>query len=212
MGFKLPLFPLKTVLFPGSQMVLRVFEPRYVAMLNDILKDELPFGVVFCTNMENETGTMAAVGCLAHITEYTSFDDGTWLIKVEGGERFRITRLHQNQPYLTADIDALDEDVDMALDDPVFTSIQQLLEIYRDLLDDIDPDMVQEMPEDLSGVDLTFLAMDQLILPDERRQAMLEISSLRVRCAQTLDLLRKEIETLRFLLEDMDDEPARQVN
>ena len=40
-----PLFPLKTVLFPGGVLPLKVFEQRYIQMTKACLKDEKPFGV-----------------------------------------------------------------------------------------------------------------------------------------------------------------------
>jgi Lon protease-like protein len=45
----LPLFPLKTVLFPGGILPLKVFEQRYVSMTKACLKDNAPFGVCMLT-------------------------------------------------------------------------------------------------------------------------------------------------------------------
>ena len=46
MTLTIPLFPLKTVLFPGGVLPLRIFEPRYLDMVSDCLKDETGIGVV----------------------------------------------------------------------------------------------------------------------------------------------------------------------
>ena len=46
---ELPLFPLKTVLFPGGVLPLKVFEQRYIGMAKACLKDERPFGVCLIT-------------------------------------------------------------------------------------------------------------------------------------------------------------------
>ena len=43
---RLPLFMLNTVLFPEQRLSLRVFEARYMDMVTDCLKKELPFGLV----------------------------------------------------------------------------------------------------------------------------------------------------------------------
>src|SRR6202040_3944466 len=48
----LPLFPLKTVLFPGRLLPLKVFEQRYIDMTKACLKDERPFGVCLLTRGE----------------------------------------------------------------------------------------------------------------------------------------------------------------
>ena len=42
----LPLFPLGTVLFPGMQLPLQLFEPRYLQMFGDIARQDSRFGVV----------------------------------------------------------------------------------------------------------------------------------------------------------------------
>ena len=42
----LPLFPLNTLLFPDGVLPLRVFETRYVDMVRERMKADLPFGVV----------------------------------------------------------------------------------------------------------------------------------------------------------------------
>ena len=42
----LPLFPLRTVLFPGGVLPLRVFETRYVDMVRERMKADAPFGLV----------------------------------------------------------------------------------------------------------------------------------------------------------------------
>ena len=44
--FKVPLFPLNVVLFPGMALPLHIFEPRYRDMTADCLADQAPFGVV----------------------------------------------------------------------------------------------------------------------------------------------------------------------
>ena len=49
---RLPLFPLKTVLFPGGRLALRIFEQRYVAMAKICLADDAPFGVCVITRGE----------------------------------------------------------------------------------------------------------------------------------------------------------------
>lgn len=209
----LPIFPLKAVLLPGSRMVLRLFEDRYLKMLEETMAAGKPFGVVMCADHYRERETMAAVGCLAHVRDYTPYEDGTWLLKIEGGERFRVGAVDEvAKPYLQAQAQPIAEDDDMHLDAPVFRSLRELLEIYRALLAEIDPDMVPEMFTTRSDVDITFLVVDQMVLPESMRQELLETVSVKARCEKCLVLMRKEIETLRFLLADEDDEPFMRLN
>lgn len=97
----IPLFPLKTVLFPGGVLPLRVFETRYVDMVRNCMKADAPFGVV-AIRSGGEVGLAAephAVGTLAHIVDWDMADLGVLLLNTRGGERFRIleTRTLANQ-------------------------------------------------------------------------------------------------------------------
>ena len=97
----LPLFPLKTVLFPGGALPLRVFETRYVDMVRACMKTDSPFGVV-AIRSGAEVGRAAepySVGTLAHIVEWDMPELGVLLLQTRGGSRFRIleTRLQNNQ-------------------------------------------------------------------------------------------------------------------
>lgn len=86
------LFPLKTVLFPGGVLPLRVFETRYVDMVRACMKADVPFGVV-AIRSGDEVGDAAephAVGTLARITEWDMPEFGVLLLSTLGGERFRI--------------------------------------------------------------------------------------------------------------------------
>lgn len=88
----LPLFPLNTVLFPGGVLPLKVFETRYIDMVRECMKHEMPFGIVRIKSGQ-EVGAAAepeAVGCLANIAQWDMQDLGVLLLRTEGGERFRI--------------------------------------------------------------------------------------------------------------------------
>lgn len=89
---QLPIFPLGTVLFPGGQLPLRVFEARYVDMTRDCMKRGTPFGV--CLIREgSEVGTPALphpIGCLAAIHDWDMQQLGVLQIKTVGTHRFRI--------------------------------------------------------------------------------------------------------------------------
>jgi uncharacterized protein len=88
----LPLFPLKSVLFPGGVLPLKVFETRYIDMVSECMKANAPFGVVLIKSGE-EVGAPAepeAVGCLAYIIDWEMPSMGMMMLRTQGGERFRI--------------------------------------------------------------------------------------------------------------------------
>ena len=107
-----PIFPLNTVLYPGSLLPLRIFEQRYLEMTRDCLRDSTPFGV--CRIKEGvEVGKPAlpeALGCTAVIAEWEMPHLGVFHLKARGQQRFRI-RHQTTQPngLIRAEIDLLEE-------------------------------------------------------------------------------------------------------
>src|SRR5271169_1245683 len=93
----LPLFPLKTVLFPGGVLPLKVFEQRYITMTKACLKDDKPFGVCLLTrgeevpNPERVAGLeIAPIGTLARITSWDMPQLGILHLRTEGATRFHV--------------------------------------------------------------------------------------------------------------------------
>lgn len=96
-----PLFPLHTVLFPGSVLPLQVFEPRYRAMLDDVMRSDRRFAVV-AIRRGLEVGGPAEtyeIGCLAEVTKLQRAPDGTAQLLVEGRARVAIERRLPDDPY-----------------------------------------------------------------------------------------------------------------
>jgi hypothetical protein len=111
----LPIFPLRTVLFPGGVLPLRVFETRYVDMTRECMKENRPFGV--CLIREGgEVGEPAVpedVGTLAAITDFDVADPGVLGIKARGGKRFRILeRTVSRQGLVRARVEVLQPEED----------------------------------------------------------------------------------------------------
>jgi Lon protease-like protein len=96
----LPLFPLKTVLFPGRVLPLKVFEQRYIDMTKACLKDEQPFGVCLLTHGEEVAQrdqaaagasiAFALIGTQARIVSWDMPQLGILHLKTEGGTRFQV--------------------------------------------------------------------------------------------------------------------------
>jgi Lon protease-like protein len=97
-----PIFPLQTVLYPGSLLPLRIFEVRYMDMAKACLKEKSAFGI--CLIKEGkEVGVPAVpenVGCLARIADCDMEELGILKVKAEGLERFRIVSIEVNRQGL----------------------------------------------------------------------------------------------------------------
>ncbi|MCX7891202.1 MAG: LON peptidase substrate-binding domain-containing protein [Burkholderiales bacterium] len=127
----LPIFPLKTVLFPGGMLPLRVFETRYVDMTRECMKDARPFGV--CLIREGaEVGLPAVpedVGTLATIVDFDTTDAGVLALKVRGGRRFRIVaRTVSRQALVRARVEVLDDEADAPVP-PEFASCARIVQL-----------------------------------------------------------------------------------
>ncbi|KAB7623020.1 LON peptidase substrate-binding domain-containing protein [Alkalilimnicola sp. S0819] len=117
---QLPLFPLHTVLFPGGLLRLRVFEPRYLDLVRDCLRNDAPFGVCLIER-GLEVGPAAlpyALGTSARIIDWERAPNGLLGITVRGERRFRIYDVHVGALELQmGDIEWLPEAPELALPD-----------------------------------------------------------------------------------------------
>ena len=89
---ELPIFPLGTVLFPGGPLPLRIFEPRYLDMVSECLRNERPFGVCLIRS-GSEVGEPAEphpTGTLARIADWGRDDRGILTVEAVGESRFRL--------------------------------------------------------------------------------------------------------------------------
>jgi uncharacterized protein len=90
----IPLFPLSIVVFPGEELNLHIFEPRYKQLINDCFAAKKPFGIpTVINNVVMESGT------LVDIVEITKvYDDGQMDIKTKGSLVFKILEQIQELP------------------------------------------------------------------------------------------------------------------
>ena len=109
---KLPLFPLHTVLFPGSTIPLNIFEDRYKEMINDCREADSMFGVVLIKEGEEVGGPSIPhrVGTVAKITNMREVSGGRIYISALGTERFQIAEIEQDTPYLIAAVEVGEPD------------------------------------------------------------------------------------------------------
>jgi Lon protease-like protein len=200
----LRLFPLNTVLFPGAVLNLHVFEERYRQMIAECLDAKEAFGVVLIRDGQ-EAGdpdvTPHEIGTTAEISEVTPLPAGRYYISTTGGRRFRIDRIVSRDPYLTAEVEYLDED-----DDPdaracelthrvlgEFREYVRLLVAFSGNASDVD------VPHD--PVDASYVVGDALQVADGLKQRLLELRTAEARLAAELGFLRRLLPQLRSLLE-----------
>ncbi|AXX99079.1 LON peptidase substrate-binding domain-containing protein [Profundibacter amoris] len=103
----IPLFPLSgAIVVPRGRLPLNIFEPRYLAMLEDVLKTrERLIGVIQPVDKDPE-GELHAIGCAGRITGFNEAKDGRYMITLTGVSRFRLQEQVEGfTPYLRGRID-----------------------------------------------------------------------------------------------------------
>ena len=93
---KIPIFPLNNfILFPKTTVPLNIFEPRYIDLINDSMKNNKLLGMIqpkILTKIDNNVPELHDVGCLGKITSFKEMQDGRYLIDLKGIIRFNIIK------------------------------------------------------------------------------------------------------------------------
>ncbi len=96
---RLPVFPLMgAILLPRSSIPLRVFEPRYLALVDDVMSGNRVLGILqpqataegAAESPAGKSVELKRIGCAGRITSYQELDDGRYLISVTGIARFEV--------------------------------------------------------------------------------------------------------------------------
>lgn len=121
----IPVFPLPgALLLPRSRLPLNIFEPRYLAMLEDTLKTpHRLIGMIqpITVAEAGEAGRLHQIGCAGRVTAFQETEDGRYLITLTGVSRFRLgERVEGFAPYLRARVDwtSFERDLGRAEQDP----------------------------------------------------------------------------------------------
>jgi Lon protease-like protein len=201
---RLRLFPLNTVLFPGAVLNLHVFEERYRRLIAECLDASEAFGVVLIRDGQ-EAGdpnvTPHEIGTTAEISEVTPLPAGRFYISTTGGRRFRIERIVSRDPYLTADVEFLDEgdDADARASELAQRVLGDFREYVRLLVAFSGNATEVEMPRD--PVEASYVVGDALQVADALKQRLLELRTAEARLAAELGFLRRLLPQLRSLLD-----------
>jgi uncharacterized protein len=90
----IPIFPLGIVVYPGEQLNLHIFEPRYKQLINECFKTKKPFGIpAVIGDKINEMGTLVQVIEISQV-----YEDGKMDIKTEGLQVFRMLEIIKELP------------------------------------------------------------------------------------------------------------------
>lgn len=182
-------FPLPgALLLPRSQLPLHIFEPRYLAMIEDALRTpQRLIGMVQPNprpgDDKDAADALYTIGCVGRITQFSETEDGRYMITLRGISRYRVRQeVSGFTPYRRCEVDwaGFERDLGEPEQDPGFerTAFTELLGRYftaRDL--SADWDTLNEAEDELLINSLSML----LDLETEDKQALLEAPSLSTR-------------------------------
>ena len=88
---KIPVFPLSNfIIFPETTVPLNIFEPRYLQMIDDAMKESKMIGIIQPKKQNQTIPSLYDIGCAGKITNYNETNDGRYLIVLSGISRFKI--------------------------------------------------------------------------------------------------------------------------
>ncbi len=90
---EIPIFPLSNfIIFPKTTVPLNIFEPRYIEMIDDAMKENRIIGMIQPRNSNQRTPSVYDVGCAGKITSFNETEDGRYLILLAGISRFKVIK------------------------------------------------------------------------------------------------------------------------
>jgi len=130
---ELPLFPLRTVLFPDGLLCLKVFEARYLDLVSTCLREQRPFGVVAlrqggeARTRPGEVVEFETVGTMAELLAVDSARPGILQLRCRGTHRFTVDeRLQQPDGLWVAQATTLPDDEDAAPGETLLETVRGL--------------------------------------------------------------------------------------
>ena len=186
------MFPLGTVLVPSGVLPLRVFEPRYRHMLEDLLSGNREFGVVLIERGSEVGGgeVRSGIGTMAKILEARESGDGHWAVVAMGLQRIMVERWLPDDPYPMAEVRPFPDRPGPGVDPASYGALSDRLHCLLDglaALGETVPSDRAEIAEDPALGSLQMAALAPLTPFD--RQRILEVDRVEDRCRLLGELL-----------------------
>ncbi len=182
----IPVFPLPgALLLPRARLPLHIFEPRYLAMLDDTLKTpHRLIGMIQPRDVpKSKTTRLHSIGCAGRVTAFSETEDGRYMITLAGMSRFRVNKVVEGfTPYFKCDVswEGFSRDLGDTEHDPGFQRdrfLNLLGRYFESQSLSTDWDSLREAEDELLVNSLSMLCP----FDAEDKQALLEAPSLSTR-------------------------------
>ncbi|BDI60065.1 LON peptidase substrate-binding domain-containing protein [Qipengyuania nanhaisediminis] len=188
MTARLSIFPLPgTILFPGLQLPLHVFEERYRALVGDALVRDRRIAMIQ-PQRAFEGAPLYSIGCVGRIGEIEALEDGRYNLILEGEKRFRVVReLDVTTPFRQVEGELIEDDADEVLSHAQRGGFEREAREFADSQGyNVDWDSVERLDDQslINGV--------SQIAPFDpaSKQALLEAGTLSERCELLVQLMQ----------------------
>ncbi len=188
---RVPLFPLRTVLYPGGPLPLRIFEPRYIDMVSKCIASDSPFGVLLIkSGTETGPATTYDIGTLARIIDWYQGSDGLLGITAIGEQRFRLKASSREPDGLAiGEVEIFPTESRLTLPD----EYRPLADILSGVLDDLGRlyESLEKKYDDAGWVGYRFAEI--LPISPEQKQSCLEADD----PVRRLEMMRDVLDSVR---------------
>ncbi|MEO7774960.1 MAG: LON peptidase substrate-binding domain-containing protein [Steroidobacteraceae bacterium] len=189
-GMIIPLFPLRTVLFPDGPLPLRIFETRYIDMVRRCMRSQGVFGVVQI-QVGDEAGPVSAaasLGTSARIVDFDQHEDGLLGILARGERRFRVLEHRvQNDGLRIGTIEWIAESAPQ----PLPPEHAALAELLGRLLPELG-EPYSSLPLQLADAGWVGSRLAEILpLPPDEKQNLLELDDPLARITRLASLVRR---------------------
>lgn len=191
---KYALFPLNTVLFPGSILPLQIFEQRYLSLVKDCMKQQTGFVMVLISEGKEVGATpqIYRVGCYVEIIDWSSLANGLLGITIQAKHRVRLTNSSvRDDGLLFAETTPFESDLDEQV--PLADTFEALATTLKQLLNHPYAQHYKGKINFDKATDVCFHLSELLPISNRQKQLLLESDNIE----QMLDQLTLHIDTLQ---------------
>lgn len=179
------IFPLPgALLLPRARLPLHIFEPRYLAMVDDVLKSQSRLiGMIQPFETPSGADRLHAIGCAGRLSAFSETEDGRYMVTLSGVSRFRVLQEVEGfTPYRRCDVSwsGFERDRGLVEKDPGLERgpfLDLLNRFFQAQGLSTDWDAVREAEDELLINSISMLCP----FPPEDKQALLEAPTLPIR-------------------------------
>lgn len=201
----LPILPIRnTVLFPGVMIPITVGRQKSIKLVKKAYKGDRIIGVVAQQNNKIEDpkfSDLHKVGTVAKIIKMLVLPDGNTTIIIQGQKRFSLIQPVQEEPYITAEFQLLQEGT-LDGDEEEIIAIQQSLKEAANKIMKLNPEIPKEAQATLDNIDntafLTHFLSSNVNAEVNEKQGLLEIDDPKTRAEKLLRYMLKDIQMLQL--------------